>query len=464
MPDGEQILLVDDDAEVISVIREFLEGRGHTVQVARTGAEALAALDASAFELVLLDLRLPDVDTATLLREVPRRPGAPDVIVITGYPALESAITALETGAVGYFVKPFDFPRLDEAIGKVLERRRLARDNARLHAEIADRLRETEALFAISSTLTSTLDVREALRRTCRELARLTGAETVSVHLHDGAADRLMPVAAYHVPKRYLETLAEAPLTLKDQDFYLSLWKERRPVHSDDVVHDPRFAGTLFRAFPHQSGLLLPLSLDEEVAGAFYLVWWTARRRFTERELVPLESICGQVSLLLRNARLFEQTERDRRRLQTLNDVASHLSSVHDTDHVFSLIVHEAAQLLGGEAAVLRLLEGDDLVVAAQSALAGPLVHRPRLKVGVGFGGRIVATGEPLVVSDLRAAGSAVDRDFAQTLLDEGIHAFVGVPLKASGRPVGTLSVYGRRARQKYADGFAIFFLTWRRS
>jgi hypothetical protein len=135
---------------------------------------------------------------------------------------------------------------------------------AQLVGEGADRLREAEALLAVSTTVNSTLDVPEALRLICRELARLLGADTAAAYRHDGTSDQLVPVAGYHVPKELVQTLLGAPLPLREQG-----------------SHD------LFWRFPQQSGLVLPLVLDEQVAGAFYLVWWTARRQLTEREREP---------------------------------------------------------------------------------------------------------------------------------------------------------------------------------
>jgi len=192
---------------------------------------------------------------------------------------------------------------------------RLGRENSRLSVELADCLKEREALLAISSTVNSALELQEALRRICRELGRLIGAETVSVHLHDRGSDLLFPFAGYHIPKQHLQVLSTTPLRLKDQGFYLPLWKDRRPVHSGDVARDPRFSHKLFRLIPHQSGLLLPLILDDEVAGAFYLVWWQACRRFTDSELVLMETISGQVTLLLRNIRLYEEVQIQRTNL-----------------------------------------------------------------------------------------------------------------------------------------------------
>src|SRR4029434_10862068 len=167
------------------------------------------------------------------------------------------------------------------------------------HAEMTERLGESEALAAISATVSSTLDVHEALRRICRELAHLLSADTSAAYLHELATGQLVPAAAYHVPKEYLASLSSTPLPLKEQGFFLSLWADRRPVCTDDVARDARFTHTMFRSFPHQSGLLLPLIIDDEVIGGFYLAWWTARRLFSERDLRGLESVVGRGGIFL---------------------------------------------------------------------------------------------------------------------------------------------------------------------
>src|SRR5262249_51364090 len=154
-------------------------------------------------------------------------------------------------------------------VARVFDRRRLARDNARLHAELSERLAESEALAAISATVSSTLDVHEALRRICRELGRLLGADTAAAYLPELGSGRLVPTAAYHGPRKYVDALSATPLPLKEQGFFLPLWQERRPVYADDVACAPRFTHGVFRSFPHQSGLLLPLIVEDEVIGGF---------------------------------------------------------------------------------------------------------------------------------------------------------------------------------------------------
>src|SRR5262249_7112944 len=216
---GEQdaILVVGADPEAALLLSDFLEREGYSVAVAANGGEGLRRIRQERFALVLIALELSDIDPAVLLTEAERVEAPPEVIMITGRATLDSAIRAVETRSAGYIVKPVDLSRLGAIVERAFERWRLARDNARLNAELTERLTESEALAAISATVSSTLDVREALRRICRELAHLLGADTSAAYLHELATGQLVPAAAYHVPKEYLATLSSTPLPLKEQ-------------------------------------------------------------------------------------------------------------------------------------------------------------------------------------------------------------------------------------------------------
>ena len=454
---GEQdaILVIDHDPDAALLLSDFLEREGYAVAVARTGAEGLRLIHRNTFALVLLELDLPDADGASLMREAGRMDTPPEIIVVTGRATLDSAIQAVESRSAGYILKPIDLPRLGGIVARVFDRRRLAQDNARLQAELAERLGESEALAAISATVSSTLDVREALRRICRELVRLLSADTAAVYVQDLGSGRLVPTAAYHVPREYMETLSSMPLPLKEQGFFLPLWQERRPVFSDDVARDPRFTHAMFRSFPHQSGLLLPLVVEDEVIGGFYIVWWTTCRSFSERELRGLDHVCEQVGFFLRNARLYEQAERNQHRLEVLNDVSRRLAAVHDPEEVLTVIVNEAARLVGAQAAGLRLIEGDDLVVGARTESAAGVMARPRLGIGESLSGVIVAAGAPLVVEDL-AEDTRYDPAHKRVALEQGFRGFAGVPLRAHGRAIGTLNVFTKGARHFLPDEVAL--------
>ena len=106
---------------------------------------------------------------------------------------------------------------------------------------------------------------------------------------------------------------------------------------------------------------------------------------------------------------------------------------------------------MGAEAAGLRLLEGDDLVVGARTESAATVMARPRLRVGESLSGEVVATGGPVVVEDL-AADTRYDPGHKRGALDSGFLGFIGVPLRAHGRVVGSLNVFTRGVRHFLPD------------
>src|SRR4029450_1609013 len=141
MGEPDSILVVDADPEAALLLSDFLEREGYSVTVAATGGEGLRRIRQERFVLALIDLELPDLDPTVIVTEAARLEAPPEVIVVTGRATLDSAIQAVESRSAGYIVKPVDLSRLGTIVRRVFERRRLARDNARLNAELTQRLR-----------------------------------------------------------------------------------------------------------------------------------------------------------------------------------------------------------------------------------------------------------------------------------------------------------------------------------
>ena len=114
-----RILIIDDDPIVQQSCKRIL-AENYDVEVADTGQKGLAALETQSFHLILLDLKLPDMQGMDILREAPDRfPDVP-VIIITGYPSTESAEETKRLGAVHYITKPFTPDKIADAVRDVL--------------------------------------------------------------------------------------------------------------------------------------------------------------------------------------------------------------------------------------------------------------------------------------------------------------------------------------------------------
>ena len=116
-----RVLVVDDDPEISSVLSRYLQHQGLGVRIARDGAQVRAALDAPDFDVVLLDLGLPDTDGLGLMREL-RSCWSGPVIIVSGRGESVERVVGLELGADDYVSKPFDLRELLARIRSVLRR------------------------------------------------------------------------------------------------------------------------------------------------------------------------------------------------------------------------------------------------------------------------------------------------------------------------------------------------------
>ncbi len=100
------ILIIDDDESMRSSLWHMVKRMGHQVESAATLREGLEKASAGAFDVVLLDVSLPDGNGLDILPDIQRTPAEPEVIIITGYPTLASAKEAVTLGAYDYLTKP----------------------------------------------------------------------------------------------------------------------------------------------------------------------------------------------------------------------------------------------------------------------------------------------------------------------------------------------------------------------
>jgi two-component system nitrogen regulation response regulator GlnG len=186
-----QILVVDDEASVRFVLREALTDRGHTVEEAAGGEEARRALSGTPFDLVFLDLRMPDASGFEILDEiVARGPGGPLVVIVTAENTFDNAIEAMKRGAFDYMTKPFDLAEVEGLVTKALNVRGLRHEVAQLRRQVGEAFRAGEVLIGRTPTM---VDLYKTIGRVAPTDAAVlllgesgTGKELVAraVHYH----------------------------------------------------------------------------------------------------------------------------------------------------------------------------------------------------------------------------------------------------------------------------------------
>lgn len=115
------ILVVDDELLIRDLLYDFFTGQGWEIIVAENGEKALQLLENKSVDLLLTDIKMPDIDGLQLASRV--KEDYPDlpVVVMTGYPSVESAVTALRTRVEDYVIKPFNINQLFKLVTATVE-------------------------------------------------------------------------------------------------------------------------------------------------------------------------------------------------------------------------------------------------------------------------------------------------------------------------------------------------------
>ncbi len=143
-PDKEplRILLVDDYIPSRNVLEEFLEDDEFVISTAENGLEAIHALKNNPFDLIITDLKMPGATGIEVLKMAGEVNPDVQVIIITGYASLETAIEAVKTGAYDYITRPFKLDEMKVVVENACEKIRLIKENKKLIQNLDDLYRK----------------------------------------------------------------------------------------------------------------------------------------------------------------------------------------------------------------------------------------------------------------------------------------------------------------------------------
>ena len=137
-----RVLVVDDDEDICLYLKEFLNREGYRVSAVTKPRDALPEIKEGKYQIVLLDVRMPDLDGVSLLREIRSIDSDVCVIIMTAYPSVESAVDTMKADAFDYLRKPFELEQLRQVVQRAIREKGLMVDaEERVNQLIGNKIR-----------------------------------------------------------------------------------------------------------------------------------------------------------------------------------------------------------------------------------------------------------------------------------------------------------------------------------
>jgi DNA-binding NtrC family response regulator len=207
-----KILVVDDEPSILRLLREALTQWGYQIKCASGATEALEAVRGDIFDAVITDIRMPEMSGLELLKEIKRHDESIEVVMMTGYPTIASAVEALKDGAYDYLSKPVILDELRHLMARMMERRFLRGEVHSLRARLGEELAVNE-LIGNSGPMQRVKDIIAKVATTDSpvliEGESGTGKELVAAAIHrlsSRAKGPFIPVNCSAIPEDLLES------------------------------------------------------------------------------------------------------------------------------------------------------------------------------------------------------------------------------------------------------------------
>lgn len=337
---SERILVVDDESSVREVIAQLLSLEGYRV----TAVDCIAAAhkkiqesrDTHPFHAAIVDIRLPDGNGLDLIAEIKQVSPQTEVILMTGFASVETAVKAIEYGAFAYVTKPIRPEELYHTMRRALEKRQLLAENQRLLTELKqsnllladlnktlekrveertrdlrrsekETLKKAQQLAIINeiiNAITSSLDLKNVLQIVARQIGKIIRFDRASIALVNGSR---MINRVYFLKPPGQQPLGEGQTYPLGGTGIQWVVRNKKLLIRQDFSGDPRFLEDEYIINSGmKSGVVIPLIYRDQVIGTLNL---GSRKKaaYHRADGKLLQEIAGQIAIALENASLYRR-------------------------------------------------------------------------------------------------------------------------------------------------------------
>ena len=299
--DTARILVVDDEKVIREILADFLSMEGYVVHTVEDGVAALEELKQRSYNLVISDLKMPNMGGLELLAKITEESIPVLTVIMTGFGTVETAIEAMKKGAYDYILKPFKVEEVIHIVQRGLDRQRLQHENIRL--------KEALSIYKISEAIATSLSVEKVLDLVLDATIDDVDADVVSLLLEDPTkeghfTERMRKVSeraeperrgARAEPRRGAAAVPRGPPAARAAAAAPTATSRRRRTIS--------IAGWSASAASRSS-------CNQRIIGMLNAYSYTRGSKFSEGQRKMLSVLASRAAVSIENARLYENLRR----------------------------------------------------------------------------------------------------------------------------------------------------------
>ncbi len=306
-----RILVADDESQVREFMSDLLSGEKYQVITASNGVEAMGIIASEDLDLVISDIRMPGLDGVEILKRVRQMKPDVQVILITGYQSLESAIEAAYEGVYDYITKPFtDISRLINSINRAIRERNLLKEKSAILQDLYDTKIQSDFMM---KNLANSVKLSDAI---LKEPLDINDLERLTDDLHDTfqcSAWGVMSPRDIGRPKLDIFMYGDVPsgdIEFIKQKVFAAYSKVFGPVENEPTENDIKVVthGEISEAESYDFSkevIAIPLSFCGEDLGIIF-IYGSSKESFSEDQSYLFSIMANQIAAVMRASKLLE--------------------------------------------------------------------------------------------------------------------------------------------------------------
>ena len=316
-----RVLIIEDDEEVRGMVSSYLKQKGYGVVEAVDGPEGLRIAGAEKFHVILLDLKMPQMNGTTVLEHLRKMDPSFQVIITTGHGSIENAVQAMKMGASDYLIKPFNFYELEARIHKAAEK-------TTLHAMLG--------LYEAGKAVFSTVKQEELVEIVMDLIWKTLKVDQASLMLVD-EEEKLYIAASRNLPR---ESAQKIHLSIADKIAALPSHEKKNFLLVENFEEYERFKDLKGKT-QIGSAIVCPLVSRNQLLGVLNLSRVKGVEPFSDVDLNCAVIFASQVAMAVQNSVLYQTLERKVTEIETMQKHLLQAEKLASLGRFASGVAHE---------------------------------------------------------------------------------------------------------------------------